>query len=506
MAAGFLGLGLAATDHSSPASASPCGVGSTNTLYSGALGQDGSSPANAYRISSAADLIRISNTTADWTGKYFLQTQDIDLNDCEWTPIGTDANKFTGNYNGAGFEILRFKIDLIDNNIFNSNTVGLFGVISGATIENLMLSGSIKSNGAYIGGLVGNIKNDSAIINSVKVEVSITSEDYGYAGGLVGYFEAGTIRNAAYIGSMSGTSDTAIGSLTGFTSLGRTVDSYARASMSGSSTFRGGMEGYADLNVSNVFSVTSGANGGVVGSNFTTGVSNDSFWDTGVGPASAKPDGSSVSGTAGKTTTELKDIATYTAASWKIVEGWEPFSAPNKIWGICAEGNDGYPFLLWEYNASTNPCAVTPTPGTDSGFSSPIVIPDAFGASRIIKQPTIRKASGDRPARLLGKSLNKDVLFVADSARLSPEARKSLRQAARLAMASDGKLAVTGFAAMTNRGSAYEKSVALKRARVVARFLRAQGFDDWIYFHGLSGRRGQAFEGDPRRVEIRILK
>jgi outer membrane protein OmpA-like peptidoglycan-associated protein len=122
------------------------------------------------------------------------------------------------------------------------------------------------------------------------------------------------------------------------------------------------------------------------------------------------------------------------------------------------------------------------------------------------KKSTIRKATDNKPARLLGKSLNRDVLFVADSARLSPEARKSLRQAARLAMASDGKVAVTGFAAMTNRGSAYERSVALKRARVVARFLRAQGFDDWIYFHGLSGRQGQAFEGDPRRVEIRILK
>jgi outer membrane protein OmpA-like peptidoglycan-associated protein len=123
-----------------------------------------------------------------------------------------------------------------------------------------------------------------------------------------------------------------------------------------------------------------------------------------------------------------------------------------------------------------------------------------------VRQVTIRKATDTKPARLLGKSLNKDVLFVADSTRLSPEARKSLRQAARLAKASDGKAAVTGFAAMTNRGSAYEKSVALKRARVVARFLRAKGFDDWIYFHGLSGRQSLVFDGDPRRVEIRILK
>lgn len=151
------------------------------------------------------------------------------------------------------------------------------------------------------------------------------------------------------------------------------------------------------------------------------------------------------------------------------------------------------------------------SPGSElssgSGVAAPVVVPKvAPVVPTTLRKTTIRRATDDKPARLLGKSLNRDVLFVADSARLSPEARKSLRQAARLAMASDGKVAVTGFAAMTNRGRAYERSVALKRARVVARFLRARGFDDWIYFHGLSGRQSLAFEGAPRRVEIRILK
>jgi outer membrane protein OmpA-like peptidoglycan-associated protein len=135
-----------------------------------------------------------------------------------------------------------------------------------------------------------------------------------------------------------------------------------------------------------------------------------------------------------------------------------------------------------------------------------VVVPEVVQVvPSTIRQPTIRKATEDKPARLLGRSLDKDVLFIADSAKLSPQAKKSLRQAARLAKASDGKVAVTGFAAMTGRGSAYEKSVAQKRALAVARYLRAQGFDDWIYYHGLSGRQGQAFEGNPRRVEIRIL-
>lgn len=59
---------------------------------------------------------------------------------------------------------------------------------------------------------------------------------------------------------------------------------------------------------------------------------------------------------------------------------------------------------------------------------------------------------------------------------------------------------------MSSRGSANEKSVAQKRALAVARFLRAQGFDDRTYYQGQSGRQGVAFEGNPRRVEIRVLK
>jgi len=158
---------------------------------------------------------------------------------------------------------------------------------------------------------------------------------------------------------------------------------------------------------------------------------------------------------------------------------------------------------LWKLTIASVTDSPPPT-SSGSVYVAPVVVPEVVPTT--IRKSTIRKATGDTPARLLGRSLDKDVLFIADSAKLSPAAKKSLRQAARLAKASDGKVAVTGFAAMTNRGSAYEKSVALKRARVVARFLRAKGFDDWIYYHGLSGRQGQAFEGDPRRVEIRILK
>lgn len=66
-------------------------------------------------------------------------------------------------------------------------------------------------------------------------------------------------------------------------------------------------------------------------------------------------------GTAGMTS-----YSTYRGAGWAIVDGWAEFSGPDSgdpdpnthnVWGICSGVNDGYPFLLWQYDS--NPCAAT---------------------------------------------------------------------------------------------------------------------------------------------------
>ena len=76
---------------------------------------------------------------------------------------------------------------------------------------------------------------------------------------------------------------------------------------------------------------------------------------------------------------EMTNINTYLAAGWAIVEGWEPFDAPGKVWGICPAGsdnvvNDGYPFLLWEYDS--NPCVNEPDTvlggGSAPGAATPV--------------------------------------------------------------------------------------------------------------------------------------
>jgi outer membrane protein OmpA-like peptidoglycan-associated protein len=392
-------------------------------------------------------------------------------------------------------------------------------------LRNLTVKGSVTyselNDEFFVGGVVG-----LAIFSTLdnvrsEVDISVTTESMGI-GGLIGATLNVSISQSSYKGSIqtsSGLSDDEAGGLVGRSKGSLAIaSSYALANFGVSSgVTRAGLLGTVDsgycssLTVSNSYFVGSGAEYGVL-KDGDCGQYSDTFWNSEVSSSSATSSGP-LTGTAARTTAQLKSFANF-PSSWNIVDGWNAYSAtaPIKTWGMCSTVNSGYPFLLREY--TTDPCTVAPPPSnSDSGSSSgsvyvaPVVVPEVVPVvPSTIRQTTIRQATEDKPARLLGRSLDKNVLFIADSARLSPQSKKSLRQAVRLAMASDGKLAVTGFAAVTNRGSPYEKSVAQKRALAVARYLRAQGFDDWIYYQGLSGRQGLAFDGDPRRVEIRFLK
>lgn len=137
-----------------------------------------------------------------FSGKYFIQTADINLNGKVLPSIGflngsskeffniSSAGKYSlfgGNYNGQGFSISNGyivnqdpsattiqNVDLI-NYYYNT---GLFGVISGATIENVNLSNidlyttedlKISTAGLLVGAAVASISSDSdkTIVNRI---------------------------------------------------------------------------------------------------------------------------------------------------------------------------------------------------------------------------------------------------------------------------------------------------------------------------------------------------
>jgi hypothetical protein len=79
--------------------------------------------------------------------------------------------------------------------------------------------------------------------------------------------------------------------------------------------------------------------GGLVGSNYTDTVSN-SFWDI-------KTSGQATSaGGTGKTTVEMKNIATFSEAGWYIIAVGLNETDPAHIWNIV--NGVTYPFLSWQ--------------------------------------------------------------------------------------------------------------------------------------------------------------
>lgn len=88
------------------------------------------------------------NTGETYSGKYFCLSNDINLKDAIWHPIGavsasSKAKNFSGNFDGAGFSVTNMHI--VSSNNFDQNcNMGLFGTVAGtssnwAAIQNLVV-------------------------------------------------------------------------------------------------------------------------------------------------------------------------------------------------------------------------------------------------------------------------------------------------------------------------------------------------------------------------------
>lgn len=98
----------------------------------------------------------------------------------KWISIGT-GNPFKGILDGCNYSI----VGLYSNDTSKANS-GLFGVIDGATIQNLIVSNS------YLAGKESGIVVDKSIGNGVLLKNIISKENYifckgGKVGGIIGY-------------------------------------------------------------------------------------------------------------------------------------------------------------------------------------------------------------------------------------------------------------------------------------------------------------------------------
>ena len=166
-----------------------------------------------YQIATGAQLAYLAQAINSGSGavsylfgsKYFVLTQDIDLNNQEWTPIGlatyqwggkdwggANGKSFAGLFDGQGHVISNLKISKTNE---NTDALGLFGWLAPASseysVKNLTIRNASISGKHHVGILVGTITasyNANPRLYNVHVSGTVTvTEDYGYAGGMVGY-------------------------------------------------------------------------------------------------------------------------------------------------------------------------------------------------------------------------------------------------------------------------------------------------------------------------------
>lgn len=107
----------------------------------------------------------VKGTIASYGGAYFKLARSL-TSIGNITPIGTSSNVFSATFDGNKKTISGLNISVAGNN------VGLFGYISGATIKDLTVNGSVKGS-SNVGGVVGYALNST--IENVTNNASVTS-------------------------------------------------------------------------------------------------------------------------------------------------------------------------------------------------------------------------------------------------------------------------------------------------------------------------------------------
>jgi hypothetical protein len=247
-----------------------------------------------------------------------------------WEPIGSFDDRFSGTFNGQGYEIR----DLFINRPAEYG-IGLFGYTREGIIKNIGVE-TITVIGYYnVGALVGYNEYGYYISDSYSF-ASVTGDTN--VGGLVGANE-GTVSKSYSTGDVTG--NEAVGGLVG--EGGTVINCYSASNVTGDHYVGGLTGGYCGtvVNSYSTGSVTGNSSiGGLVGLN-SGGTVTQSFWDTETS-GQATSDGGT-----GMNTTEMQDIATFSGATWDIVAVGNPSTRNTSyIWNIVDD--ETYPFLSWE--------------------------------------------------------------------------------------------------------------------------------------------------------------
>ncbi len=343
-------------------------VSPAHAKYSGGSG----TAKDPYRIATAADLIALGETPADYD-KHFVLTADIDLDpnlpgrkvfdkaviapDTDQTKDSVQGTSFTGVFDGKDHTISHLTIK-------GNSYLGLFGQLAkGGEVKNLGVADvSMTGSGDSVGGLVasnsgtvtqcystGTIRGSHSVGGLVGSNGGSVSRCYStsvvsgsnHIGGLVGY-NGGGLNQCYSTGTVRGSHS--VGGLVGYSLDGTVTQCYSTGAVSGQGSV-GGLGGWIGQSVPGVCVSECYSTGAVTGSGEGAGGLVGSldgnvwvcFWDI-----QASGQAKSQGGT-GKTTAQMGDARTYMAAGWDLVSAGD---GPSDIWVMPAGGR--YPILWWQ--------------------------------------------------------------------------------------------------------------------------------------------------------------
>ena len=145
---------------------------------------------NADEWSSFAEMVNYGT----YSSSYFQLTKDIST---VTTMAGTTSHPFTGHFLGNG-KAINVKIH------GTADFPAPFSHVSGATIENLTVNGSVACSGSnnYGGGLVGYCDGGTTVISGCTVAANVSGS--GFVGGIVGHggHNALNISNSVFSGAL----------------------------------------------------------------------------------------------------------------------------------------------------------------------------------------------------------------------------------------------------------------------------------------------------------------
>ena len=150
-----------------------------------------------------------------------------------WTPIGTEAQPFTGTFDGNNKTISGLYF-----NDSGKDDVGLFGCVgTNGTVKNVTLADSYVSGNNSVGGICG--MNNGGTVEGCRNSGKVSGK--GYVGGVCGYNKGSTLEKSYNTGDVSGTGDS-VGGVCGYNE-GTLQECYNNGDVSGTMNRVGGVCG-----------------------------------------------------------------------------------------------------------------------------------------------------------------------------------------------------------------------------------------------------------------------